>query len=60
MGSGSPRSSCGLPIWRGDAFVAETPRGGFIVNMEIQPEAPLANAPRERQQLKLGQEGMPS
>jgi NADP-dependent 3-hydroxy acid dehydrogenase YdfG len=42
------------------AFVAETPRGGFIVNMEIQPEAPLANAPKERQQLKLGQEGMPS
>jgi NADP-dependent 3-hydroxy acid dehydrogenase YdfG len=42
------------------AFVAETPRGGFIVSMEIQPEAPLANGPEERQQLKLGPEGMPS
>jgi len=45
---------------RAIAFVAETPRGGFIANMELQPEAPLANAPKERQQLKLGQEGMPS
>ena len=27
---------------RAIAFVAETPRGGFIANMEIQPEAPLA------------------
>src|SRR5437764_1039655 len=25
------------------AFVAETPRGGFIANMEMQPEAPLAS-----------------
>ncbi len=45
---------------RAIAFVAETPRGGFIANMELQPEAPLANAPKERQQLKLGPEGMPS
>src|SRR6267154_1256157 len=45
---------------RAIAFVAETPRGGFIANMELQPEAPLANAPKERQQLKFGQEGMPS
>jgi NADP-dependent 3-hydroxy acid dehydrogenase YdfG len=45
---------------RAIAFVAETPRGGFIANMELQPEAPLASAPAERQQLKLGEEGMPS
>ena len=45
---------------RAIAFVAETPRGGFIANMELQPEAPLASAPKERQQLKLGEEGMPS
>src|ERR1700745_265640 len=31
-------------------FAPQTPRGGFIVNMEIQPEAPLANSPKERQQ----------
>ena len=37
---------------RAVAFVAETPRGGFIVSMEVQPEAPLANAPKDRQQLK--------
>lgn len=41
---------------RAIAFVAETPRGGFIVNMEIQPEAPLASAPKERQQLKYPEE----
>jgi NADP-dependent 3-hydroxy acid dehydrogenase YdfG len=45
---------------RAITFVAETPRGGFIANMELQPEAPLASAPAERQQLKLGEEGMPS
>jgi hypothetical protein len=28
--------------------------------MELQPEAPLASAPKERKQLKLGEEGMPS
>jgi NADP-dependent 3-hydroxy acid dehydrogenase YdfG len=44
---------------RAITFVAETPRGGFIANMELQPEAPLASAPAERQQLKLGEEGMP-
>jgi NADP-dependent 3-hydroxy acid dehydrogenase YdfG len=27
---------------RAITFVAETPRGGFIANMELQPEAPLA------------------
>ncbi|MGV0835454.1 SDR family oxidoreductase [Mycolicibacterium thermoresistibile] len=37
---------------RAIAFVAETPRGGFIANMELQPEAPLIDAPQERQQLK--------
>ena len=26
---------------RAIAFVAETPRGGFVVSMEVQPEAPL-------------------
>lgn len=44
---------------RAIAFVAETPRGGFIANMELQPEAPLAEV-KDRQQLKLGPEGMPS
>jgi len=37
---------------RAIAFVAETPRGGFVVSMELQPEAPLSDAPRERQQLR--------
>jgi NAD(P)-dependent dehydrogenase (short-subunit alcohol dehydrogenase family) len=37
---------------RAIAFVAETPRGGFVASMELQPEAPLSSAPRERQQLK--------
>jgi NADP-dependent 3-hydroxy acid dehydrogenase YdfG len=41
---------------RAIAFVAETPRGGFVVSMEIQPEAPLSDAPRERQQLKYPEE----
>jgi NAD(P)-dependent dehydrogenase (short-subunit alcohol dehydrogenase family) len=44
---------------RAITFVAETPRGGFIANMELQPEAPLATV-KERQQLKLGEEGTPS
>ena len=35
---------------RAITFVAETPRGGFIANMELQPEAPLATV-TERQQL---------
>ena len=43
---------------RAIAFVAETPRGGFIANMELQPEAPLTSAPAERQQLKLNEENL--
>jgi hypothetical protein len=43
---------------RAIAFVAETPRGGFIANMELQPEAPLADK-KDRQKLALGDEGMP-
>ena len=31
---------------RAITFVAETPRGGFIANMELQPEAPLADNTR--------------
>jgi NAD(P)-dependent dehydrogenase (short-subunit alcohol dehydrogenase family) len=41
---------------RAIAFVAETPRGGFVTSMELQPEAPLSDAPRERQQLKYPEE----
>lgn len=41
---------------RAIAFVAETPRGGFITSMEVQPEAPLSDAPKERQQLKYPEE----
>lgn len=44
---------------RAIAFVAETPRGCVVVNMEIQPEAPLRDAPAHRQKLVLGEEGMP-
>ena len=44
--------------YSGGAFVAETPRGGFIANMELQPEAPLADN-KNRQKLALGDEGMP-
>jgi NADP-dependent 3-hydroxy acid dehydrogenase YdfG len=40
---------------RAITFVAETPRGGYIANMELQPEAPLADT-TDRQQLKLDQE----
>ena len=43
---------------RAIAFVAETPRGGFIANMVLQPEAPLADN-TTRQKLALGEEGMP-
>jgi NADP-dependent 3-hydroxy acid dehydrogenase YdfG len=43
---------------RAITFVAETPRGGFIANMEVQPEAPLADN-KDRQKLALGEEGMP-
>src|SRR3954454_20230181 len=42
---------------RAIAFVAETPRGGFVVNMELQPEAPLA-ATKERQQLKVDKDAL--
>lgn len=46
-------------IARAVAFVAETPRGINVVNMEVQPEAPLTDAPADRRQLQLGEEGMP-
>jgi NAD(P)-dependent dehydrogenase (short-subunit alcohol dehydrogenase family) len=46
-------------LGRAITFVAETPRGGFIANMELQPEAPLADK-TDRQKLALGEEGMPS
>ena len=45
---------------RAITFVAETPRGGYIANMELQPEAPLTSAPKERQQLKLDEEKLPA
>jgi NAD(P)-dependent dehydrogenase (short-subunit alcohol dehydrogenase family) len=44
---------------RAITFVAETPRGGFIANMELQPEAPLTEN-KNRQKLALGEDGMPS
>ncbi len=44
---------------RAIAFVAETPRGSHVVNMELQPEAPLNEAPADRRRLQLGEEGMP-
>ncbi|MGV0853624.1 SDR family oxidoreductase [Mycolicibacterium phlei] len=43
---------------RAITFVAETPRGGFIASMELQPEAPLAEV-KDRQKLAL-EEGMPN
>lgn len=43
---------------RAITFVAETPRGGFIANMELQPEAPLNNAPADRQKLVLNEENL--
>jgi NADP-dependent 3-hydroxy acid dehydrogenase YdfG len=46
-------------IARAVAFVAATPRGTNIVTMELQPEAPLGDAPAESKQLKLGEAGMP-
>jgi NADP-dependent 3-hydroxy acid dehydrogenase YdfG len=42
---------------RAITFVAETPRGGFIASMELQPEAPLADK-KDRHKLSLGDEGM--
>jgi NADP-dependent 3-hydroxy acid dehydrogenase YdfG len=44
---------------RAITFVAETPRGGFVVNMELQPEAPLTTT-KERQQLKLDEKALDS
>lgn len=41
---------------RAIAFVAETPRGGLVVSMELQPEAPLSDAPKQRQQLRYPEE----
>ena len=41
---------------RAIAFVAETPRGGFVVSLELQPEAPLSGAPMQRQQLRYPEE----
>src|SRR6202000_535566 len=45
-------------LGRAITVVAETPRGGFIANMELQPEAPLANN-TDRQKLALGEDGIP-
>ncbi|OMC16875.1 short-chain dehydrogenase [Mycolicibacter nonchromogenicus] len=45
---------------RAIAFVAETPRGAHIVDMEVQPEAPLLETASDRHHLQLGEEGMPS
>jgi NAD(P)-dependent dehydrogenase (short-subunit alcohol dehydrogenase family) len=45
---------------RAITFVAETPRGGFIANMELQPEAPSAGAPADRQRLVLNEEDLNS
>src|ERR1700730_14126070 len=45
-------------LGRAITFVAETPRGGFIANMELQPDAPLAST-NDRQKLALGEEGIP-
>lgn len=44
---------------RAITFVAETPRGGFIASMELQPEAPLASV-KDRQQLKVDEEALKS
>ncbi len=37
---------------RAITFVAETPRGGFVSSMELQPEAPLATT-KDRQKLSM-------
>jgi NAD(P)-dependent dehydrogenase (short-subunit alcohol dehydrogenase family) len=44
---------------RAITFVAETPRGGFVVTMELQPEAPLAET-KDRQQLKVDEKAQDS
>ena len=41
---------------RAIAFVAETPRGGFVASMELQPEAPLATAPGQQRELRYREE----
>ncbi|VBA59048.1 SDR family oxidoreductase [Mycobacterium attenuatum] len=46
-------------IARAITFVAETPRGGFVVNIELQPEAPLAAA-AERHQLRVDEKALDS
>ncbi|MEK0951058.1 SDR family oxidoreductase [Mycobacterium ulcerans] len=46
-------------IARAITFVAETPRGGFVANMGLQPEAPLA-ATTNRQQLKVDEKAKDS
>ncbi|CAM4195983.1 2,3-dihydro-2,3-dihydroxybenzoate dehydrogenase [Mycobacterium basiliense] len=46
-------------IARAITFVTETPRGGFVANIELQPEAPLA-ATKERQQLKVDEKDLKS
>jgi NADP-dependent 3-hydroxy acid dehydrogenase YdfG len=46
-------------VARAIAFVAETPRGSNVVTMEVQPEAPLKDAPADRRRLQLDEEGMP-
>lgn len=47
-----------VDIARAIAFVTETPRGSIVVNMEVQPEAPLTDAPAEHRELKLDQATM--
>lgn len=43
-------------IARAVGFVVQTPRGGFVVSLEMQPEAPLSDGPKERQQLRYPEE----
>lgn len=47
-------------IARAVTFIASTPRGSNVVAMEVQPEAPLVDAPEQRRELKLDAEGMPT
>ena len=41
---------------RAVGFVAETPRGGVVISMELQPEAPLSDGPVQALQLKYLEE----
>ena len=41
---------------RAVGFVAETPRGGAVISMELQPEAPLSDGPVQALQLKYPEE----